>query len=222
MAKLQKTRVIRLRKREGLIRTRLAGAREAKGEILIFFDSHIEVNTNWLPPLIEPIALNYKTSVCPFIDIVKWENFAYIAQDEGRRSKKTTLTRPRLYRCTGCLWLGYVLQTTASPTRPCSNTGRTFRVNDRNQFWLRYDRVCPFLVIQSWPVDCLPSVRNGFGSWADTMKVSMFGVVNSMKCLSKSGNAVDVWSMPLAHESVISTASSIHMVVSLSAITYPE
>jgi polypeptide N-acetylgalactosaminyltransferase len=85
LANLTKTRVIRLKKREGLIRTRLAGAREAKGEILIFFDSHIEVNTNWLPPLIEPIALNYKTSVCPFIDIIKWENFAYIAQDEGAR-----------------------------------------------------------------------------------------------------------------------------------------
>ncbi len=83
LAKLPKTRVIRLPKREGLIRTRLAGAREAKAEILIFFDSHIEVNINWLPPLIEPIALNYKTSVCPFIDIIKWETFAYIAQDEG-------------------------------------------------------------------------------------------------------------------------------------------
>jgi polypeptide N-acetylgalactosaminyltransferase len=83
IANLTKTRVLRLQKREGLIRTRVAGAREAKGDILIFFDSHIEVNINWLPPLIEPIALNYKTSVCPFIDIIKWENFAYIAQDEG-------------------------------------------------------------------------------------------------------------------------------------------
>ncbi|CAF0999883.1 unnamed protein product [Adineta ricciae] len=82
---LQKTRVIRLQKREGLVRARIAGAREAKGEVLIFFDSHVEVNINWLPPLIEPIALNYKTSVCPFIDIIKWENFAYIAQDEGAR-----------------------------------------------------------------------------------------------------------------------------------------
>ncbi|CAF1516626.1 unnamed protein product [Adineta steineri] len=85
VANLSKTRVVRLKKREGLIRARLAGAREAKADILIFFDSHIEVNINWLPPLIEPIALNYKTSVCPFIDIIKWETFAYIAQDEGAR-----------------------------------------------------------------------------------------------------------------------------------------
>lgn len=85
IANLTKTRIIRLPKREGLIRTRVAGARVAKGEILIFLDSHIEVNTNWLPPLIEPIAINYKASVCPFIDIIKWENFAYIAQDEGER-----------------------------------------------------------------------------------------------------------------------------------------
>lgn len=85
IANLPKTRIIRLPKREGLIRTRIAGAREAKSEILIFFDSHIEVNINWLPPLIEPIALDYKTSVCPFIDIIKWENFAYVSQDEGAR-----------------------------------------------------------------------------------------------------------------------------------------
>lgn len=83
LTKLNKTRIIRLKKREGLVRTRLAGAREAKADILIFFDSHVEVNTNWLPPLIEPIFLNYTTSVCPFIDIIRLENFAYMPQDEG-------------------------------------------------------------------------------------------------------------------------------------------
>ena len=49
---LPKTRIVRAEKREGLIRARLLGAKAARGAILIFLDSHSEVNTNWLPPLI--------------------------------------------------------------------------------------------------------------------------------------------------------------------------
>ena len=33
----------------------------------------------------EPIADNYRTVVCPFIDVIDYENFAYRAQDEGAR-----------------------------------------------------------------------------------------------------------------------------------------
>ena len=90
ISNLTKTRIVRLEKREGLIRARLAGARVANGDILIFLDSYIEVNTNWLPPLIEPIVLNYKTSVCPFIDIVKSENFEYISRDEGLKRQRNS------------------------------------------------------------------------------------------------------------------------------------
>lgn len=77
--------VVRATKREGLIRARLMGARQATGDVLIFLDSHTEANTNWLPPLLEPIAKDYRTVVCPFIDVIDYETFAYRAQDEGAR-----------------------------------------------------------------------------------------------------------------------------------------
>ena len=78
-------KILRNTKREGLIRTRMNGANIAKGEIIIFFDSHIECNVNWLPPLIEPIVQNYTTVVCPFIDVINEESFAITPQDNGAR-----------------------------------------------------------------------------------------------------------------------------------------
>uniref|UniRef100_T1JNW7 Polypeptide N-acetylgalactosaminyltransferase n=1 Tax=Strigamia maritima TaxID=126957 RepID=T1JNW7_STRMM len=80
-----KVRVVRAGKRVGLIRARLLGAKAATGDVLIFLDSHTEANTNWLPPLLDPIAKNKRTVVCPFIDVIDYETFAYRAQDEGAR-----------------------------------------------------------------------------------------------------------------------------------------
>ncbi|XP_060102519.1 polypeptide N-acetylgalactosaminyltransferase-like 6 isoform X2 [Heteronotia binoei] len=80
MARFAKVRIVRTKKREGLIRTRLLGASIAKGEVLTFLDSHCEVNVNWLPPLLNQIALNHKTIVCPMIDVIDHNHFGYEAQ----------------------------------------------------------------------------------------------------------------------------------------------
>lgn len=52
MVRLPKVRILRTKKREGLIRTRLLGAAAAKGQVITFLDSHCEANVNWLPPLL--------------------------------------------------------------------------------------------------------------------------------------------------------------------------
>ncbi|XP_064004936.1 polypeptide N-acetylgalactosaminyltransferase-like 6 isoform X6 [Pogoniulus pusillus] len=80
MVRFAKVRIVRAKKREGLIRTRLLGASLARGEVLTFLDSHCEVNVNWLPPLLNQIALNHKTIVCPMIDVIDHNHFGYEAQ----------------------------------------------------------------------------------------------------------------------------------------------
>lgn len=61
------------------------GARAASAQVLIFLDAHSEANYNWLPPLLEPIALDYRTVVCPFVDVIDCDTFEVRAQDEGAR-----------------------------------------------------------------------------------------------------------------------------------------
>ncbi|XP_072769885.1 polypeptide N-acetylgalactosaminyltransferase 10-like isoform X2 [Nerophis lumbriciformis] len=80
MVRLPKVHILRNKKREGLIRTRLLGAAAAKGEVITFLDSHCEANVNWLPPLLDRIAQNRKAIVCPMIDVIDHDNFGYETQ----------------------------------------------------------------------------------------------------------------------------------------------
>ena len=64
---LPKIRLLRNKEREGLIRARMIGARQAKGDILIFLDAHVEVNKGWLEPLVAEIAQDRTRIAVPYV-----------------------------------------------------------------------------------------------------------------------------------------------------------
>jgi len=71
LAKLPNVRVIRNEHREGCARSRLVGARQARGEILYFTDSHIEmISSTWYQHLILPILENPKTMSIQYMEVI--------------------------------------------------------------------------------------------------------------------------------------------------------
>lgn len=72
-----KIKILRHKEREGLIRARMTGANQAKGDVLVFLDSHCECNVGWMEPLLERIYLNRTTVVCPVIDVISLEKIEY-------------------------------------------------------------------------------------------------------------------------------------------------
>jgi polypeptide N-acetylgalactosaminyltransferase len=81
-----KVRVLRNKKREGLIRSRLNGARNAKAEVLVFLDSHIEATIGWLEPLLNVIKMNESNVVTPMIDVIDKSTFEYKHSTSSRVS----------------------------------------------------------------------------------------------------------------------------------------
>ncbi|XP_064648312.1 polypeptide N-acetylgalactosaminyltransferase 5-like isoform X2 [Lineus longissimus] len=77
VAKLGKVKVLRMKKREGLIRARLFGAAAATGTVLTYLDSHCECAEGWLEPLMDRIASDWSTVVCPLIEIVGDDDFQF-------------------------------------------------------------------------------------------------------------------------------------------------
>lgn len=72
-----KVKVIHNLERQGLIRSRMIGVREATGETLTFLDAHVECSPHWLPPLLHTVKHNRKAIVSPHIDIIDYDTFEY-------------------------------------------------------------------------------------------------------------------------------------------------
>nr|XP_058946855.1 polypeptide N-acetylgalactosaminyltransferase 13-like [Pocillopora verrucosa] len=77
VATMSKVTVLRNDKREGLVRARLKGAYAAKGEVLTFLDSHCEATPGWAEPLLARIADSRSNVVCPAIEVLNADTFAY-------------------------------------------------------------------------------------------------------------------------------------------------
>lgn len=83
MMNYPKVKIIRAEKREGLIRARLLGAASAKAPVLTYLDSHCECTEGWLEPLLDRIARNPTTVVCPVIDVIDDTTLEYHWRDSG-------------------------------------------------------------------------------------------------------------------------------------------
>lgn len=75
----KKVKILRNKQREGLIRSRVFGSHAATGDVLIFLDSHIEVNLEWSQPLLHLIKHNNSAIAVPIIDIINADTFIYSA-----------------------------------------------------------------------------------------------------------------------------------------------
>ncbi|KAJ6644719.1 hypothetical protein lerEdw1_013621, partial [Lerista edwardsae] len=85
LAKIPKVRCLRNSRREGLIRSRVRGADTVTAEILTFLDSHCEVNSEWLQPMLQRVKEDYTRVVSPIIDVISLDNFAYLAASADLR-----------------------------------------------------------------------------------------------------------------------------------------
>jgi glycosyltransferase involved in cell wall biosynthesis len=69
--------------RSGLVKARLAGAKAARGDVLVFLDAHCECARGWLPPLLTRIVESRQAVVVPLIDVISSKTFEYQTDGYG-------------------------------------------------------------------------------------------------------------------------------------------
>uniref|UniRef100_A0A8C9PS95 Polypeptide N-acetylgalactosaminyltransferase n=1 Tax=Spermophilus dauricus TaxID=99837 RepID=A0A8C9PS95_SPEDA len=96
LTRIPKVKCLRNDRREGLIRSRVRGADVAAAAILTFLDSHCEVNTEWLQPMLQRVKEDHTRVVSPIIDVISLDNFAYLAASADLRGGRSFLEREQI------------------------------------------------------------------------------------------------------------------------------
>uniref|UniRef100_A0A0G4GJ26 Uncharacterized protein n=1 Tax=Chromera velia CCMP2878 TaxID=1169474 RepID=A0A0G4GJ26_9ALVE len=76
-----KVRLVRLPQNRGLMGARLAGAEAAEGRVIMILDSHIEVQPQWLEPILSRISEGDDVVVTPQIDAIQAVDFDFTSSE---------------------------------------------------------------------------------------------------------------------------------------------
>ncbi|XP_041354301.1 polypeptide N-acetylgalactosaminyltransferase 3-like [Gigantopelta aegis] len=87
LQKFKKVKIIRSAERLGTMKSRVLGAERAEGQVLVYLDSHTEVNEGWLEPIAWEIYKDARTVVQPAIDIIDPITFDYRKYMENMRGE---------------------------------------------------------------------------------------------------------------------------------------
>ncbi|KAH7967344.1 hypothetical protein HPB49_024183 [Dermacentor silvarum] len=103
-------RLLRLSQREGLIRARLAGAKAALGDVIVFLDSHCEVFDGWLEPLVTVVSDDPTTIASPVITIINDQSFLHQKRPlRGGKENEMASDTSRQPSLQGCLSNGLII-----------------------------------------------------------------------------------------------------------------
>ncbi|OXB71904.1 UNVERIFIED_CONTAM: hypothetical protein H355_004783 [Colinus virginianus] len=79
----EKVKLLRNKERKGIVGARMRGIRAAKAPVFVILDSHIEVQPQWMEPLLLRIAADRHRIVMPQIDGIEADTFEYAAGGIG-------------------------------------------------------------------------------------------------------------------------------------------
>ncbi|XP_076349040.1 polypeptide N-acetylgalactosaminyltransferase 1-like [Tachypleus tridentatus] len=129
-----KIKLLRMSEHRGVVRARLAGAKIATGDVLVFLDSHCEANIMWLEPLLQRIKENRKVVLCPIMDIIDDKTLQYLGKDRADFQIGGFTWNGHFTSIEIPMWEKQHRKSVVAPAKTPTMTNGLFAI-DRNYFW---------------------------------------------------------------------------------------